>query len=42
MPKGGFTAISKRDGGSGVENAHILFGARIAGAHPNIFGIMPF
>jgi hypothetical protein len=42
MPKRGFATITKRDVGFSVENAHILLGARVVGADPNLSGVMPF
>jgi hypothetical protein len=41
MPKRGLPAISKHNMGGGIENLHVFFGARVAGARPNFAIIFP-
>jgi hypothetical protein len=42
MPKRRFLAISKSDNGCGVEQLHIIVGARVSGANPKLVGVLPF
>jgi hypothetical protein len=42
VPKGSFFAIPKSDGSGGVEDVHVVVGARVTGAHPTLVGVSPF
>jgi hypothetical protein len=41
MPKRSFSTISKHDMDGGVEDLHVFFGARIAGARPYFVIVFP-
>jgi hypothetical protein len=41
MPKGVLTAIANCDGGGGIEDLHVIFIARVAGARPYFSVVLP-
>jgi hypothetical protein len=36
MPKGGLAVVAEDDGGGGIEDFHIIVGARVAGTRLNL------
>jgi hypothetical protein len=42
MSEHGISSIAKDDSSGGVEDIHVLGGARISESHPNFVGLLPF